>query len=421
MIAALFIITILIGLPVAFCLCFTSIVTMFLQNISLLAFVQNLSLGINSFPLLAVPFFILSGQLMNTGGMTHRIFNFANYIVGPIRGGLGQVNIAASLVFAGMSGAAVADAAGLGVVEIKAMKDAGYDSDFSVAITAASSTIGPIIPPSIIMVIYGIAAEVSIGRLFIGGILPGILMTLALAVLTSVIATRRNYPVEAKVSLMTALKGFINALPALFSPLIIVGGILGGIFTPTEAGAVAVLYSLILGLFVYKELKLTDLPKIFIEAMLTTSLLLFIVGAAKTFGWVLTYFRIPAEFAEFVSTLTSDPLLIILLFIGVYLLLGCFMEAAATVIMTVPVVLPLIKAVGIDPIFFGVVVSMCMSIGTLTPPLGIVMYIMCEIGDISVEHYTRVILPYLLVLIAVIILMAVFPSVVLFLPNLLMG
>jgi len=421
MIAALFIITILIGLPVAFCLCFTSIVTMFLKDISLLAFVQNLSLGINSFPLLAVPFFILSGQLMNTGGMTHRIFDFANYIVGPIRGGLGQVNIAASLVFAGMSGAAVADAAGLGVVEIKAMKDAGYDSDFSVAITAASSTIGPIIPPSIIMVIYGIAAEVSIGRLFIGGIVPGILMTLALAVLTYVIATRRHYPVEAKVNVMTALKGFINALPALFSPLIIVGGILGGIFTPTEAGAVAVLYSLILGLFVYKELKLQDLPKIFIEAMLTTSLLLFIVGAAKTFGWVLTYFRIPAEFAEFVSTLTSDPLLIIFLFIGVYLLLGCFMEAAATVIMTVPVVLPLIKAVGIDPVFFGVVVSMCMSIGTLTPPLGIVMYIMCEIGDISVERYTRVILPYLLVLIAVIILMAVFPSVVLYLPNLLMG
>jgi tripartite ATP-independent transporter DctM subunit len=421
MIAALFIITILIGLPVAFCLCFTSIVTMFWQDISLLAFVQNLSLGINSFPLLAVPFFILSGQLMNTGGMTHRIFNFANYIVGPIRGGLGQVNIAASLVFAGMSGAAVADAAGLGVVEINAMKDAGYDSDFSVAITAASSTIGPIIPPSIIMVIYGIAAEVSIGRLFVGGILPGILMTLALAILTYVIATRRHYPVEAKVSAMTALKGFIIALPALFSPLIIVGGILGGVFTPTEAGAVAVLYSLVLGLFVYKELKLKDLPKIFIEAMLTTSLLLFIVGAAKTFGWVLTYFRIPAEFAEFVSTLTSDPLLIIFLFIGVYLFLGCFMEAAATVIMTVPVVLPLIKAVGIDPVFFGVVVSMCMSIGTLTPPLGIVMYIMCEIGDISVERYTRVILPYLIVLIAVIILMAVFPNVVLYLPNLLMG
>jgi C4-dicarboxylate transporter DctM subunit len=271
------------------------------------------------------------------------------------------------------------------------------------------------------MVIYGIAAEVSIGRLFVGGIVPGILMTLALAVLTYVIATRRHYPVEAKVSAMTALKGFINALPALFSPLIIVGGILGGVFTPTEAGAVAVLYSLVLGLFVYKELKLKDLPKIFIEAMLTTSLLLFIVGAAKTFGWVLTYFRIPAEFAEFVSTLTSDPLLIIFLFIGVYLFLGCFMEAAATVIMTVPVVLPLIKAVGIDPVFFGVVVSMCMSIGTLTPPLGIVMYIMCEIGDITVEHYTRVILPYLIVLIAVIILMAIFPGLVMYIPNLLMG
>ena len=420
MIATLFFGTLLIGLPVAFCLCFTAIVTMYMQDISPLAFVQNLSLGINSFPLLAVPFFILSGLLMNTGGMTHRIFNFANYIVGPIRGGLGQVNIAASLVFAGMSGAAVADAAGLGVVEIKAMKDAGYDSDFSVAITAASSTIGPIIPPSIIMVIYGIAAEVSIGRLFIGGILPGLLMTLALGTLTYVIAKRRNYPVEKRVKFGVMVKGFFEALPALCSPLIIVGGILGGIFTPTEAGAVAVLYSLILGLFVYRELKLRDLPRIFLEAMLTTSLLLFIVGAAKTFGWVLTYFRIPAEFAAFITTLTNDPTLIIFLFIGVYLILGCFMEAAATVIMTVPVVLPLITSVGIDPIFFGVLVSMCMSIGTLTPPLGIVMFIMCEIGDISIERYTRVIMPYLAVLISVILMMGFFPEIVLYLPNLLM-
>ena len=420
MIGAIFFGTMLIGLPVAFCLCVTSIVAMSTQGISPLAFVQNLSLGINSFPLLAVPFFILSGLLMNTGGMTHRIFNFANYIVGPIRGGLGQVNIAASLVFAGMSGAAVADAAGLGVVEIKAMKDAGYDADFSVAITAASSTIGPIIPPSIIMVIYGISAEVSIGRLFIGGIIPGIIMTLALGGLTYVIAKKRNYPVEKKVGLKVITKGFLDALPALCSPLIIVGGILGGIFTPTEAGAVAVLYSLILGLFVYRELKLRDLPKIFIEAMLTTSLLLFIVGAAKTFGWVLTYFRIPAEFAALVTNLTNDPTLIVFLFIGVYLILGCFMEAAAAVIMTVPVVLPLTTSVGIDPIFFGVLVSMCMSIGTLTPPLGIVMFMMCEIGGISIERYTKVILPYLAILIGVICLMGFFPDLVMFLPDLLM-
>lgn len=245
-------------------------------------------------------------------------------------------------------------------------------------------------------------------------------MTLALGVLTYAIAKRRNYPVEKKVGGLVILKGFIEAFPALCSPLIIVGGILGGFFTPTEAGAVAVLYSLILGLFVYKELKIKDLPRIFIEAMLTTSLLLFIVGAAKTFGWVLTYFRIPAEFAEFITTLTNDPTLIIFLFIGVYLILGCFMEAAATVIMTVPVVLPLITAVGIDPIFFGVLVSMCMSIGTLTPPLGIVMFIMCEIGNITVERYTRVIMPYLAVLIGVIVLMGFFPDVVMFLPNLLM-
>ena len=331
------------------------------------------------------------------------------------------MNIFASLIFAGMSGAAVADAAGLGVVEIKAMKNAGYDDDFSVAITAASSTIGPIIPPSIIMVIYGITAEVSIGRLFMAGVLPGILMTVALMILTYIIAVRRNYKVEKKVGFLIIFRGFIDALPALLTPLIIVGGLLGGIFTPTEAGAVAVLYALILGLFVYKELKLRNLFKIFVDSMLTTSLILFIVGAAKTFGWVLTYFRVPVLIVDSISVITTDPVIITLFFVGVYIFLGCFMEAAAIVIMTIPVVLPLIISVGIDPIFFGVLVSMCMSIGTLTPPLGIVAYIVCDIGHISIERFTRVIIPYLIILILVILFTALFPGMVLFLPNLING
>lgn len=421
MIAVIFFITIFIGLPIAFCLCFTSIVTMVLGEISLLAFVQNLALGMNSFPLLAVPFFILAGLLMNTGGMTHRIFNFANHLVGHIRGGLGQVNIFASLIFAGMSGAAVADAAGLGIVEIKAMKDAGYDSDFSVAITAASSTIGPIIPPSIVMVIYGVTAEVSIGRLFLGGVIPGAIMTLALMGLTYFIAVKRNYQVEPWPGFQKLFKGFITTVPALITPLIIVGGILAGVFTPTESGAIAVFYALILGLFFYKELKFRDLPKIFVQTMLTTSMILFIIGSAKAFGWVLTYYSIPAVFAEYVGSLTNNPLLITLLFVGVYLALGCFMETAAILIMTIPVVLPLTGSVGIDPIFFGVLICICLSIGTLTPPLGIVMFVMCEIGNISVEHFTKIILPFLALLISVILLLAFFPGIVLFLPNLLMG
>ena len=381
-IGTILICTILIGVPIGYSLGFSSLIFMELEGISLQAFTHNLGLGINSFPLLAVPFFILTGQLMNESGITRRIFDFAGYVISPVRGGLGQVNILASLIFAGMSGSAVADAAGLGVIEIKAMRDAGYDNDFSVAITAASSTIGPIIPPSIIMVIYGITAEVSIGHLFLAGVLPGLLMTVALMVYTHFIARRRNYPVGKSACFLTMLKSFFTAVPALVTPLIIVGGIFGGIFTPTEAGAVAVLYALLLGLFVYKELKPGQIYWVFINSMLTTSLILFIVGAATTFGWVLTYFRIPLLLVEYVRPLSTNPLLITLFFVGVYLFLGCFMEAAAIVIMTIPVVLPLIISVGIDPIHFGIVVSMCMAIGTLTPPVGLVAFIVCDIGGI---------------------------------------
>lgn len=410
-----------LGLPIAFALCISSIVVMAVQGIPLNAFTQNLSLGINSFPLLAAPFFILAGQLMNTGGITQRIFKFVNYLVGPIRGGLGQVNIFASLIFAGMSGAAVADAAGLGTVEIKAMKDAGYDSDFSIAITAASSTIGPIIPPSIIMVVYGITAEVSVGKLFIGGIIPGLLMTAALVILTYIIAVRRGYPSEKGATFKELLKSFLEALPAIITPVIIVGGILLGVFTPTEAGAVAALYAFIVGVFVYRELKFKDLPRILIQTMITTSLILFLVGSAKVFGWVLTYYAVPSKIAAYIGGLTQNPLLITLLFTVVYLILGCFMEAAAIVVMTIPVVIPLLHAVGIDPVFFGVLVSMCMSIGTITPPLGTVMYLVCNIGGIEIEHFIQIIWPYLVILIGVIFLIAFFPEIVTFLPNLVSG
>jgi tripartite ATP-independent transporter DctM subunit len=410
----------IVGLPVAFALILASVSALVINGIPLDAFVQNISLGVNSFPLLAVPFFILAGQLMNSGGITNRVFRFANHLVGPIRGGLGQVNILSSLIFAGMSGAAIADASGLGVVEIKAMRDAGYDNDFSVAITSASSTVGPIIPPSIAMVVYGMAAEVSVGRLFIGGIIPGVLMTVALMLLTYLIATKRKYPTEPRVSLHIFVRDTISALPALMTPLIIVGGILGGVFTATEAGAVAVLWALIVGLLIYREMTPKDLARILLEAMLTTAKILFIVGGAAVFGWVLTYFNIPARFAAFMSGITSNPTLTILLFIVLYLLLGCFMEAGAVIVMTVPVVMPLLNQIGIDPIFFGVLMTMCLSIGTLTPPLGTVMYVMCNIGEISVERFIRIILPFLAVLIAVVLLVGFFPSLVTVLPRLLM-
>jgi len=237
--------------------------------------------------------------------------------------------------------------------------------------------------------------------------------------LTYIISVRRNYPSEKRVALGLVVRSFFEALPALFTPVIIVGGILGGVFTPTEAGAVAALYALLTGIFVYRELKLKDLPRILVKTMITTSLILFLVGAAKVFGWVLTYFRVPAIIAEYIASLTTDPLMITILFTVIYLILGCFMEAAAIVVMTIPVVIPLLHTVGIDPVFFGVLVSMCMSIGTITPPLGTVMYLVCNIGNTPVEHFVRIIMPYLAILIGVIFLIAFFPDLVLFLPNLL--
>lgn len=405
------------GIPVAFGLSFASIATLFINGLPFTVFTQNFSLGVNSFSLLAIPFFILAGKLMNSAGITTRIFRFVNYFVGPFRGGLGQVNIISSLIFAGMSGAATADAAGLGMIELKAMKDAGYDDDFSVAITAASATVGPIIPPSIIMVVYGITAEVSIGRLFIGGIIPGILMTLTLMIITYIIAVKRDYPREEKVPFRVIASSFFSALPALLAPLVIIGGILGGIFTATEAGAVTVLYALFIGTFIYKELTFKRFFEVLLDSMVTTSIVLVIIGSAKVFGWILTYYQIPAIAAQQLISLTQNPLAITSLLVILYLFLGCFMESAAIVVMTVPVIIPILNTVGIDPIFFGVIVAVCMSIGTLTPPLGIVMYVLCDIGNVPIDRYFKVILPYLAALIGVIFLLVLMPDIVTFLPN----
>ncbi|GAB4364798.1 MAG: TRAP transporter large permease [Spirochaetales bacterium] len=411
-------VSILIGIPVAFSIAIATILFLLQTGLSLEVFTQHVSMGVNSFPLLAVPFFILAGNIMNTAGITQRIFQFVNCLVGSVRGGLAHVNILSSLLFAGMSGSATADAVGLGMIEIKAMKDAGYDSDFSAAVTAASATIGPIIPPSIIMVIYGVTAEVSIGRLFLGGIIPGILMALSLMGITQILAVRRMYPKEPRVPFETLLRNMVEALPAILTPVVVVGGIVAGIVTPTEASAIAVLYTLFLGFFVYKELDLKKFRELLLESMVTTASILIIIGAAQVFGWILTFYQVPEILAHFIVSFSSNPYVVSLLLVVMYLLLGCFMEPAAIVIMTVPVVVALLRTLGIDPVAFGVIIAMTMSIGTITPPLGIVMYIVCDIGQISIDQFIKAILPYLVVLIGVIVLLALIPGVITCIPDL---
>jgi tripartite ATP-independent transporter DctM subunit len=410
----------LTGVPIAFSLAGVSVTMLFKEGLSPLVVVQSMLASTNSFPLLAIPFFLLAGNLMNIGGVTDRLFRLANCLVGHIRGGLAHVNVLNSMIFAGMSGAAVADAAGIGMVEVKAMVDRGYDKDFSVAVTAASSIIGPIIPPSIVMVIYGIIAEVSIGRLFLGGFLPGIFVGLSEMALCYMIARKRGYPKEPLVSFRELLNSFKHALLPLIAPVIIIGGILGGFFTATEAGCVGALYALILGVFIYREIKPRQLFRIFINSILTSASIVFIIAAAGAFGYLLTFYRMPHLVAKSISELTQNPLLLVLLINGVYVILGFFLDATAILVMTVPVVLPLLKQAGVDLTYFGIVATVNMCLAMVTPPVGVVVYAVCSATNLSIERYFRAIWPFLLLLLGVVLLVILFPSVLLFLPNLLM-
>ncbi|HSB82739.1 MAG TPA: TRAP transporter large permease [Candidatus Methylomirabilis sp.] len=408
-----------LGMPISFALGVSSVAFLWQQSVPLVALPQRMAVSVDSFPLLAVPFFVLTGSLMNTGGVTRRIFALANSLVGHVTGGLAHVTVVANMFFAGISGAAVADAAALGPVMVDAMSRQGFPRAFAAGITAAASTIGPIIPPSIIMVIYAITAGgVSIGALFIGGVIPGILMGLSLMALVYGITRRRSYPRNAGFHFPVMLGALREAVLPLLTPAIILGGILGGVFTATESGAVAAVYALILGTLVYREIRFRDLPRILAETMITTAMVIFIVSTAAAFGWIMSYLRVPQLVAGALSAFSRNWWVIFMLLNLLYLFLGCIMEAAAIVIMTIPIIMPILAQVGIDPIHFGVVLAVNMSIGTLTPPVGIVMFVMCQIANLSVEEYTRATLPFILILIAVLFVVTSFPQLVLFLPRL---
>lgn len=329
--------------------------------------------GVDSFPLLAIPFFILAGNLMNNGGITVRIFDFAKALMGWMRGGLGHVNVGASIVFSGMSGAAVADAGGLGTIEIKAMKDAGYDEEFSVGITAASSTIGPIIPPSLPMVIYGVMASVSVGQLFVAGLVPGLLMGLVLMAMITIISRRRGYTRDAVFSLPVLGHTFKRAFLSLLTPVIIVGGIMTGAFTPTEAAIAAVVYALVLGGVVYRSLTWRRLLKVSMETIETTAVILLIVAGASIFAWILTSNQVTQHVVTLLGPFADNPIATLIIINLVLIVVGCFMETIAAITILVPVLLPVAVTAGVDPVHFGVIMVLNLMIGLLTPPVGMVL------------------------------------------------
>jgi tripartite ATP-independent transporter DctM subunit len=412
----------MVGMPVAFALGTSAVLLMIVQqggldiNYSVIA--QRLFYGPNNFILLSVPMFLLAGNLMNTGGVTQRIYRFANAMVGHVRGALGHVNIIASVIFAGMTGTAVSEAAGLGTVEVKAMRDAGYDPEFSCAVAGASATIGPIIPPSVPLVIYGVLASASIGRLLIGGVVPGLLMGGALMVMVAYYAAKRNLPRSGRITLRGIVAASVPALLPLLTPIIIVGGIISGVFTPTEAAGVAACYALILGCVAYKEISRRELWKILQDTARDTAIVLFIVACATLYAWVLIRSRIPIVLMEEMTSFTRNPFWILMIINGALLIIGCFMETIAAMNILVPVLAPLIVAVGIDPIHFGVVMVLNLMIGTLTPPFGMVLFIMSKVSGVPLQRVIRATMPFLIPLGVVLLLITLYPELVTFLPDL---
>lgn len=410
---------VVMGVPVAISLAASSLIFVAITaQAPEIVVLHRMVNGVDSFPLLAVPFFILAGNLMNSAGITNRIFAFAKACVGWLRGGLGHVNVGASVIFAGMSGAAVADAGGLGTIEIKAMRDAGYDPDFSVGVTAASSTIGPIIPPSLPMVIYGVVASASIGQLFAAGFIPGLLMAVALMVMVAWYARKRNYPRDARFSLSALGTSFLDAFLSLLTPVIIVGGILAGVFTPTEAAIAASAYALVLGAVVYRTLSWRRILRVTMDTVETTAIVLFIVAGASIFAWLLTSNRVTEQFASVILTFTDNPVLILLLINAILVIVGCFMETIAAITILTPVLLPIVMKIGIDPVHFGVIMVLNLMIGLLTPPVGMVLYVLSRVSKVPFERCVAATAPFLIPLVAVLMLVTFVPAVSMWLPTL---
>ncbi len=451
------------GLPIALAMMLASLMYIWVSgSIPPLTVVHRMVGGVDSFPLLAVPFFILAGNLMNSAGITNRIYNFALALVGWLKGGLGHVNVVGSVIFAGMSGTAIADAGGLGTIEIKAMKDHGYPTEFALGITAASATLGPIIPPSLPLVIYGVQANVSIGKLFVAGIVPGVVMALFMMVMVAYYAHVRKYGSDMPfswarmggaffelgfvaftavalyylwsheglpgwlrfgallVGTMAADKVFkFEAYMALLTPVILIGGMATGLFTPTEAAVAAVAWALFLGVGWYRTLNLRMIVKISMDTIETTAVVLFIVASASIFAWVLTTTQVTEAIGNWVLSISDSPLVFLLLANVFLLFVGCFMETIAAITILVPVFMPIIAKLGIDPVHFGLVMILNLMIGLLTPPVGMVLFILQKVARISFEATVKAVLPWLWPLLVTLALISYWPALTLWLPNLL--
>ena len=418
----LLVILVLLNVPLAVSVGIVSLIYLWRQGIPLLIIPKLMLESVDSFPFLAFPLFVLMGLLMNSGGISRRIFNFANCLVGHLRGGLGHVNIFASVIFSGMSGNVIADAGGLGVIEIEAMRNEGYDDEFSAGITAASATIGPIIPPSIPMVIYAMSFEASVGALFVGGIIPGLIMGVTLMITVFLLARKRDYPKREHMAGLSELwRFFKQAFFPILTPVILLGGIFSGIFTPTEAAAIAVVYAVILGFIVFRELSFSDVPGLCVQVLKNLGTVLFILATVSVFTWILSRERVPEHLINLIIKRDITPAQFLIISNIILLVLGCFTTITPSIILLGPIFYPLIQTLGINPVHFGVVMVLNLMIGALTPPVGPVLYVISDIAGLPFFRVFKAALPFIIPLFITLVLITFVPQVVLFLPKILIG
>ncbi|MBW2308501.1 MAG: TRAP transporter large permease [Deltaproteobacteria bacterium] len=415
--AALFI-TMLINVPIAFSIGISALIYIFFTEAAPLTLIaQRMVVGVDSFPLLAIPLFLIAGSLMAEADMTPRIMRFASSLVGRIPGGLAIVMVISCMLFGAISGSGVADVVAIGSLLLPIMKRSGYDSGFSASLLGCSGALGTIIPPSIVMVILGVTTGISIGKLFLGGIIPGIITGASLMILSYIFAVKKGYETGEKFSLKNVLLSFKDALLALLTPLIIIGGIISGVFTPTEAAVAAVAYALFLGIFVYRNLEISRLPGLILSTVETSASILLIIASASLFGWVLAAEQIPQRFADIFLSLTNNYYMILLLINLMLLFLGIFMETIAIIIIMVPVLMPIIKLLGMDPVHFGVMLAVNLAIGANTPPVGVDLLAACRIGEIALEDASRYVIFFVGAMIMALIVIVLFPPLVVFIPN----
>lgn len=416
----IFILLLLLKVPIAFVLGITTIFYIIISgSMGLLDTApQRLYSGLESYGLLAIPLFMLAGELMNSGGITKRLIDFSRTLVGHFKGGLAYVNVIANMLLASIIGSATAQIAMMSRTMVPAMEKEGYSRDFSAATTASAGLLGPIIPPSMLFIIYGVSSGTSIGDMFIAGVLPGVLLTLSFVILIGYIGTKNDWPTQKRAKIPDLIKSFLRVIPALLVPVIIIVGILSGAFTPTESAAIACIVALVVGFFFYRELEIKSLSSIFINTAVTTATITLLIAMANLFGWLLSFERIPQNIAMWMVTLTESPLLFLLI-VNVFLLfVGMFMDGIAALIILVPIFAPLIANYGIDPIHFGVIICINLTIGLLTPPIGAGIYIASSLGNVRLEHLVKALVPFLIVSFVALLVITYWPSLTLWLPEL---